>query len=85
MKGTIFKKVCARVHAYVQTVSIIDATQIHTANMRYIMAITKYHFLNFAGPQIFMGTSLINYAIFSIDNLTVRHTVECYRMINRLE
>lgn len=85
MEVTIFKKACARMHAYVQTVSVIYATQLHTANMRYIMAIIKYCFLNFAGPQIFMGTSLINYAIFFIDNLTVRHTVEYYRMMNRLQ
>jgi hypothetical protein len=41
-------------------------------------------FLKFAGPQIFMGTSIIRHAIFFIDDLMVRHTVDYYRMIHRL-
>jgi hypothetical protein len=64
--------------------SITFATQVHTANMRHIMAIMQYHFSNFGGPQIFMGTSTSNHAIFFIDNFMVRQTVEYYRMIHRL-
>jgi hypothetical protein len=64
--------------------SITYSTQVHTANTRHITAIIQYHFSNFAGPQIFKGTSIINHAIFFIDNFTVRRTVEYYRMINRL-
>jgi hypothetical protein len=67
---------CARMLVHTQTVFITYATQVHTADTRYIMAITQYHFSNFAGPHIFMGTSIINNAIFLIDNLMVRRTVE---------
>jgi hypothetical protein len=63
---------------------ITYATQVHTVNTRYITAIMQYHFSNFAGSQIFMGTSIINHAIFLFDNLMVRCRVEYYRMIHRL-
>ena len=63
------ESMCVHMRVHTQTVSITYATQVHTANTRYIMAIIRYHFSNFAGPQIFMGTSIINHAIFLIDNL----------------
>jgi len=66
--------VCMRVQT--QTMFISHATQVHTAKMRYVMVIIQYHFSNFAGPQIFMDTSIIKHAIFFIDNLMVRCTVD---------
>jgi hypothetical protein len=61
MKVTIFKKVlCEHMRVHTQTMFITYETQVHTANTQYIMAII-HHFSNFAGPQIFMGTSIINH------------------------
>jgi hypothetical protein len=75
---------CVPMHVHTQTVFITYATQVHTANMTYVMAIIQYHFSNFASPQIFTDTSIINHAIFFIDNSMVRRTVEYYRTVHRL-